>query len=1143
MIGHSVYGGGKGKGIYNVDLHKRNTNSSAAPDSLDVPIYSITAGKVYGNTNITMNDGYVVRNIFGGGNLGSVGKGNYAGGSDDYTYYAPNQVKPTSGIHVGYGECLQDNLWTNTDFMNSGIITITVLNGTIGTANDTKDDLPTGNVFGGCRGIAVPNVPYSLQPRYLYCPEFYLGYVNESVVTIGDNAGHAPRIFGSVYGGGQDGHVRREAKVTVYDGEIGNAYTTANRLLVGTLTLDDDEHPTPADLALIADHSDINHLQWLHRGNVMGAGSGIGMYDSDHDPEGEGDTYSTAAGSVTHRTIVNIKGGTIYHNVYGGGSLASVGPPKMGQTVDIEVPASSANSGNGYTDISTRLTNGKSSISIVNIESKVGDDESFENGYGGNVFGSSRGANATEQLALESGKTYASSFYNEVNILTGANVVGSVFGGGEAGMVFHDTKVNIANFNGADLTSATVGRSVFGGGDQADVQGNTYVNVGGGWIKKSIYGGGNMGSVGKLIGTPVVHNTEKTSGMGAGALYDFGLSWPVELQYVQGTGNTSVTVTGGRIGITGKDVMVTGGEREDNGDIYGGSKGEPADRYVEALYANVKNTVININYPNVTYSLDNIAGYINLSDNKVTIKDNIPAIHGSVYGGGENGHVLENTNLTINNALIGHSVYGGGKGKDTYRGELIDYSTRNTTQETYLTDVASITAGKVYGNTNITMNNGYVLRNIYGGGNLASVGKGNYSGGTDDYSLEGYGELPPKDGGVEGPLWANTDFMSSGICRVTINGGTVGYFNAGYSDLSAFTKDGLPTGNVFGSCRGMSAPNYNDVSPRYMYFPEFFYGYVNQTIVTIGDPSANDGPSILGSVYGGGQDGHVRRDSKVVINNGSIGIDYSRIAARIGESNQFINRGNIYGAGSGVGQYSYDTRQLIDQEHPESGNVIETGYNYSSGSVSGTTTVEINNGTIYQSVYGGGALASVGPPNIGAEHGLGFDEFQTTAPYSRPTGFEQYNSHLSTSSNNVVINGGTIGNLVGHTAGYGGNIYGASRGNIEGLDLGATSFLHATTIWTNVEVKNGHIYGNIFGGGQLGEVKRDTRVIIGGAEQTVSSPVQGRGNQQNVIQPVQPNNVQQQSGGQTQPRNSAGGSTNGASESLRNGNTNLRRTQ
>ena len=1117
LIGHSVYGGGKGKGEFDVVLidwkkldwehlseSAKNTYKNTSIDEVDpqykkqATITGVISGKIYGNTNVIMTDGKVIRNVYGGGNLGSVGKGNYAGGTDDYTYYAPSK---------GYGERLNGPIWVaDNDFMSSGKSTVTITGGTLGTASGDKDDLPTGNVFGGARGTAPPNVPNDLSPRHFYDPEFYMGYINESVVTIGTQGqsnedagqtGKAPRIYGSVYGGGQDGHVRRETNVTIYSGEIGNVYNTANRLLVGTLTPLDPQNAEDSQEkydARVASHSDSTHLQWLFRGNVYGAGSGIGKYDpngKDEDvDEGNDDLHSTSAGSVTHNTTINIKGGIIHRNVYGGGSLATVGPPYMGHT-DNGVRKDPSEGTEG-------TCTGQTTLSVVNIESKVGDDESFALGYGGNVFGASRGANNEEKLHLEpvNINKYATTFYNKVNIKQGADVLGNVFGGGEAGLVFKDAKVNVANFDGALLSSATIGRSVFGGGDQADVQGNTYVNVGGGWIKKSIYGGGNMGSVGKLTGTPVVHNTEKTETPGAGALYDFGLSWPVDIQFAEGTGTTNVTITGGRIGITGKDVMITGGEKEDNGDIYGGSKGEPAERYEEAYYANVRNTVVTIDYPSdLVYNVGNLGSYIDNNGTKILIKQGIPAIHGSVYGGGENGHVLDSTKLIINNGLIGHGVYGGGKGKDTYSGELIDYSTRNTTHTTYQTQVASIIAGKVYGNTNITMNGGYVLRNIYGGGNLASVGKGNYAGGTDDYSLEGYGELPPKDGNADGPLWANDDFKNSGICRVTIKGGTVGYYNDAALDLSAFTKDDLPTGNVFGSCRGMSAPNYNDISPRYLYFPEFFYGYVNQTIVTIGD--ANGGPTILGSVYGGGQDGHVRRSSKVVINNGTIGLDYDNFKDRISESNQFLDRGNVYGAGSGVGQFSYDVRQLIDSDHPELGYQIvgtQTGYNYSSGSVTGTTSVQINNGTIYQNVYGGGALASVGPPNIGAEHGLGFDEYQTTAPYDRPAGFSAYNNHLSTSSCNIVINGGYIGNAAGYAAAYGGNVYGASRGNIGGLNLGATSFLHATTIWTNVEAKNGHIFGNVFGGGQMGEVKHDTRVVIGGAEQTPApqSPAQPR---------------------------------------------------
>ena len=44
--------------------------------------------------------------------------------------------------------------------------------------------------------------------------------------------------------------------------------------------------------------------------------------------------YSNSSGSVTRFTEVNIYGGTIHRNVYGGGSMGSVGAPKMGQTYE-----------------------------------------------------------------------------------------------------------------------------------------------------------------------------------------------------------------------------------------------------------------------------------------------------------------------------------------------------------------------------------------------------------------------------------------------------------------------------------------------------------------------------------------------------------------------------------------------------------------------------------------------------------------------------------------------------------------------------------------------------------------------------------------------------------------------------------------
>ena len=569
-------------------------------------------------------------------------------------------------------------------------------------------------------------------------------------------------------------------------------------------------------------------------------------------------------------------------------------------------------------------------------------------------------------------------------------------------------------------------------------------------------------------------------------------------------------------------------------------------RYQEQMSANVNNTYVTVNIESPA-TLDEVARVDSIWDTDDhaakpkflidatysaqvipggTTKDyehgeftgfgNTNVITGSVYGGSENGHVIGNTSIEMTDGIIGHAIYGGGKGKETYRGKL--YNLQNAMENQYLPnyvrnpdfspilnsyaeDLYSLTAGKVYGNTHIVMKKGFVIRNVYGGGNLGSIGKGNYSGGRDDYSQIGYGERTESN---QYDLWTTTSynpeddswntstatladyFMSSGKTLVEILGGQIGYIlptGAGsQKDIEKVArKDDLPTGNVFGACRGQTSPNGN-VQPYYLYIPDFYLGYVNESKVIIGD-GTGDGPKILGSVYGGGQDGHVRRNTNVIINNATIGVPYSDIRTSLGKTDstdlQFRGRGNVFGAGSGIGTYK------IKVDGHETG---EEDYNYSSGSVTANTNIEINdkanNGKtiIYQNIYGGGSLASVGPPVANQV----FNEFNTLAPYPAKFGREIL-THKSTSSTNVIINGGTIGDAASYTNGinYGGNVFGASRGNLPGkthLNLGdeTISSRYATSIWTNVEARNGHIFGNVFGGGESGAVKMDTKVILGG---------------------------------------------------------------
>ena len=420
--------------------------------------------------------------------------------------------------------------------------------------------------------------------------------------------------------------------------------------------------------------------------------------------------------------------------------------------------------------------------------------------------------------------------------------------------------------------------------------------------------------------------------------------------------------------------------------------------------------------------------------------------------------------------MIGLSVYGGGKGEGTFTGNKFVYneSTKTWTWTDNVESMSSWTAGKVYGNTSITMSNGHVMGNVYGGGNLGSVGKGNYAGGTDDYYPAGYGETLQN-----APLWSATAgfdpnaeitesnkpttmadyFLSSGKCTISITGGTVGTQNGLYGYVYG-TSNGTPTGMVFGGSRGRTAHDVGALSPRYEYAPEFFMGYVNNTQVTIGTRNADTGPTIFGQVFGGARDGHVRGSAKVEVNSGTIGQTYAQSEAYSDASlrdYQRYHRGNVYGAGSGLGTWN------------------GTNHGTSSGSVTRNTTVDIYGGTIYNNVYGGGAMATVGPPLIGTS------EF-ASSDWSKCT---------------VNIYGGTIGDpTVYDTYKYGGTIYGGSRGDRGGdLATGETIENYATVLWTEVNInphptdrtKDAVIAGNVYGGARGGQVKKDTKVnLLGG---------------------------------------------------------------
>ena len=979
------------------------------------------------------------------GDNGHTYYGNVFGGGSGKDPYAPNKWHEVAGIVRGN---------TQVDITGGHILT-SVYGG-----NELTDVNGSTKVnFGGTATLGVPRTKEQIANHPVTCYLFGGGKgdlrnrffnmtnVGSSIVTVSGGI-----IYGSVFGGAEDGHVKGDVIV--------NIQSNAKIGTWGTSYVD---------------------------GNIFGGGRGY-----------TGTTLD--AGNVNGNITVNITGGTMLGSIYGGGRMASVGTnfqnaqdPNTGQFIEDD-------------------DNGTHGHVTINISGGIigNDDENTvidANGHttGGNVFGGSMGRlTRLDGSPNELWTRLAQVKSSTINISGNATIKSNVYGGAEFGTTRDNVYVTIGGTRNSTTEAIThtnndtptINGHVYGGGygsieDDAAyysvidagttrylftpmqyagcVGSNTEVNVVGGHVKRNVYGGGEMASVGVIDYSvqedengDITYDNKKYSyinahkhadidapGTTSEKVYGFGLSWPYEFSYIMG-GKTTINVEGGRIG-TGWD--------DGKGYVFGGGKGKAFERYKEAHLANVRETEVNIKYATTADPAN---------------KQTADCVAGAVYGGGEDGHVYEDTKITITGGLIGLSVYGGGKGLGTYQGYLRRRGDDSHPQDS-LVNLPSWTAGKVYGNTYVTMSDGYVINNVYGGGYNGCVGKGNYASGIDDYYPAGYGETLRNDN-----LWSPSNnfnpnaaitstnkpttmadyFLSSGKCSVTITGGTVGTVNGTYGNVGGVTSMATPTGMVFGGSRGTAAEDVGRLSPRYAYAPDFFLGYVNNTEViigirTVGNPEENgyvagSGPTLYGQVFGGGRDGHVRNSTHVIINNGTIGQPYSTST----DDYQRRHRGNVYGSGSGMGTWN------------------GTNHGTSSGSVTRHTIVDIYGGTIYNNVYGGGAMSSIGPPRL---------PINGVMPDFAPKDW---------SSCTVNIYGGNIGVATDYeNHEYGSSVFGASRGGEN--STGESEDSYTTSLWTNVNIMGGSIAGNVFGGGQNGQVKCgvDVRILDG----TIGNDVYGGG--------------------------------------------------
>ena len=599
-VNGSVYGGGEvGRVEWNTVVKVGLATGTSAPvigndvfgAGKGVEQYGYAA-LVRGNTFVTIDGGAKVGNsVYGGGEIASVGKYSIATAAYAASHPEVEEGMPYSLANSGSGFCnvtVKGNAEIGPDGMKM-------------TKAGGPDD--AGHVFGAGKGI----LPYENRDNFecksteeghagqkhpgRMAPggtdgngvwECYEGRENDYLIFIETQAlathtevtidGNA-FVKGSVYGGSMNGHVQHDTHVTIAGGQIGcgRGRTTRyndedfNGVSLNPVETWEYKWPyAPYDQYAVAEERGVNEENvriyktyydnaktktaeqgWTtgsdghtYYGNVFGGGSGVVPYAAGQ--------WHRAAGSVGGNTRVDITGGHILANVYGGNEQTDVGTYKKDAGEMTTTPADKDDEKGTPGGLCTINMSG-GTVGVPRSAEDIADLPTV--GY---VYGGGKGDK----------RVFFNTWTNVINTsvkITGGKIFGGVYGGGEDGHVIENAVTTIditppttenpspsAPLIGCDGTSGFDG-NVFGGGQGSPtaltagvVGGNVTLNILGGEMKGSVYGGGRIASVGTNFVNP-----ENTSLYGA-------LQSPAADH-----GNIAVSLTGGTI----------------HQDVYGGGMG------------------------------------------------------------------------------------------------------------------------------------------------------------------------------------------------------------------------------------------------------------------------------------------------------------------------------------------------------------------------------------------------------------------------------------------------------------------------------------------------------------------------------------------------------------------------------------------
>ena len=1042
---------------------------------------------VLGNTNVTMTGGYVFNGIFGGGYSGSVG-----------TVTARSLVNYDGTAHTSHPGCVGGKPTAFED--GTGKCTVEVTGGQIGPIEVATKGMkrsaaeggpvPEGWVWGGgCGIVADPETDPDTDFRT---------YVKETDVTIGGNA----FILESIIGGGEFGRVLGNTHVTIEGNcQIGvgyeqeedgrpKRYTNEQFVNPATTTITDDnalvpcshydydkDNPLPYDpyyetytSAQIGQASTSNPADgktWI--GCVFGGGSGYMPYKKADD---SGYGWIRSAGVVEGNTLVEIKGGHILTNVYGGNEVTDV---KGKCTV--------------------KMTGGTIGVPRTLEQIKA-------NPFNGNLYGAGKG----------DPRTYFNEFTNvgsvEVDV-SGGIIYGSVYGGGEDGHVTGNVTTTIRKETGEGKVAPVIGcvgtsgddGNVFGAGQGSTVSltsgvvsGNVELNIQDGNIKGSVYGGGQIGSVGTHI---VRVDNENYGKMQTGD-----------------HGNLTVNLTGGTI----------------HQNVYGGCMGTTED----IRFGVSKNVAVNLN-KEVDDAAQGCAvkGSIFGCNNVNSSPQGTATVH--IYktqragksritngGGVEDAKVPGTQNNGEYNlgSFDVQAVYGGG---NLAAYTPIDATSTNEAKKkaahtTVIIDGCGQTSiGQVYGGgnaastpaTEVTVNGTYEIGEVFGGGNgkdqitIAGVTKDNPGanvGFYDYHEVEDDINYNTKEKRETNETFIATYVYGSGEAAVNIYGGTIHRVFGG--------------SNTKGNVRKTAVTMLEDMSTCDFCVDEAYGGGKSAPMDAEAKLLMSCVPG-LNVAYGGAQAADVQNNVILNITNGTFdrvfggnnisGTIRGSITVNIEETGcKPIIIGQLYGGGNLAGYSIYGYKEVTEGDKKvwkprESENDEGTGpiHSYANPQINVKSFTSI--GDIYGGGYGESAVM-VGSPtvNIDVVNGKYYnddnnvlgDDAETPNHYPVPS-----HAKGKMGAINNVFGGGNAAKVIGNTnvnIGTQSEVYVVKTvtvgnpvtdyytRNNDGTYTAATgTAVEGTTYYEKKDVLGADIRGNVYGGGNAAEVTGKTNVQIG----------------------------------------------------------------